>query len=305
MNKFAEFQNFILVADTGSISKAAERLGIAKSAVSRRLAELEQRLGVQLFHRTTRRIKLTNTGQSFYQQISRIISDLNEIEESVKQAHSDLSGTLRIAAPLSFGLLHLAPAIIEFKNLHQQIAFDIDFNDREVDLIHEGFDLALRIAKLPDSSFIARKLATINNVVCASPDYLHKYGTPEHPQELNQHQCLVYKLLQSPYQWTFENKNRKPFNVKITPSLQANNGEFLQQAAIAGKGIVHQPLFIASQAIEQGLLSPILQDFTCSDNHLWALYPQTRHLSQRVRAFIDYLANLYANTPYWELCLQH
>lgn len=304
MDKFAQFQNFIEVAKASSISKAAERLGIAKSAVSRRLSELEQRLGVQLFHRTTRKIHLTDSGQRLYARVSELLNALNEIEESLGQEQQNLSGLIRVAAPLSFGLQHLAPAILEFNQNHTQITFDIDFNDRQVDLIHEGFDLALRIGVLADSTLIARRLAKINTVLCASPDYLKKHGTPTHPSELNQHQCLLYTLLDAPNQWTFQDSFGRVFNIKINAKLKANNGCFLNQAAIAGAGIIHQPLFIAHKAIESGLLTPILADYCHSDMYLWALYPSTRHVSQRVRAFIDFLVQLFKEKPYWDLCLK-
>ena len=178
MDRFAHMQVFVSVVEAGSISAAAERLDLAKSAVSRRLAELEAHLGVSLITRTTRRLNLTDSGRAYYERCVAILADLDEAESAVSQAHAALKGQLKVALPLSFGLLHLSPLIQAFMALHPEVRFELDFNDRQIDLMQEGFDLAIRIATLEDSSLIARRLAPIRHVVCASPDYLAKHGTP-------------------------------------------------------------------------------------------------------------------------------
>jgi DNA-binding transcriptional LysR family regulator len=304
MDRFESMDNFIRVVEAGSITGAADRLGVAKSAVSRRLKELEGHLGVELFHRTTRRMNLTETGRAFYHQSVRILDDVLEAELSTSKAHGTLKGSLKVALPSSFGLLHMGPAIQEFLKEHPQIEFDLDFNDREVDLIQEGFDLAIRIAKLPDSSLIARRLAPIRTVLCASPEYLERMGTPQTPDELINHQCLVYSLIHDFEHWHLTDNKDELFKVKIRPNMKATSGEFLGGAAVEGQGIVFTPTFIVYKEIERGALVPILKDYKLAKIDAYAIYPQTRHLSKRVRAFVDFLVKRFEGTPYWDLCLQ-
>ena len=282
------------------MTAAANQLELAKSAISRRLAELEQRLGVELFHRTTRKMTLTDTGRGFYERSRRILDDLSEAEHAVSQAHHELSGVLRIAAPLTFGLLHLGPAITEFATRHPGLQFDLDFNDRQIDLVQEGFDLGIRIAELRDSSLIARKLAEIHSVLCASPSYLNKYGTPQTPEDLLKHRCLEYSYVPPDEQWSFIDETGKIIRLKPVFALRANNGNYLRDAAIAGLGILHQPTFIAYQSIRNGELQPILQNYRFRVVNAYAIYPPTRHLSQRVRRFIDFLVERFSGTPYWD-----
>jgi DNA-binding transcriptional LysR family regulator len=304
MDRFENMGVFIRVVEAGSISGAADRLGVAKSAVSRRLKELEEHLGVELFHRTTRRMNLTDTGRAFYHQSVRILEDVLEAEHATSQAHGTLKGSLKIALPSTFGLMHMGPAINEFLQAHPEIEFDLDFNDREVDLIQEGFDLAIRIAKLPDSSLIARRLAPIQFVMCASPVYLERMGMPESPDQLREHQCLVYSLLRDYEYWYLTDSTGKEIRTKIHPYLKASTGEFLKDAAVEGLGISLLPSFIAYKEIERGALVPVLKDYKIPQIDAYAIYPQTRHLSQRVRAFVDFLVKRFEGTPYWDFCLK-
>jgi len=304
MDRFENMSAFIRVVEAGSISGAADRLGVVKSAVSRRLKELEEHLGVELFHRTTRRMNLTDTGRAFYHQSARILEDVLEAELATSQAHGKLKGCLKIALPSTFGLMHMGPAISEFLQAHPQIEFDLDFNDREVDLIQEGFDLAIRIANLPDSSLIARRLAPIQTVMCASPSYLEHMGTPQAPDELIGHQCLVYSLLRNFEYWYLTDTDGKEIKTRIHPYLKASTGEFLKDAAVEGLGIILLPSFIAYKEIERGALVPILKDYKIPQIDAYAIYPQTRHLSQRVRAFVDFIVKRFEGTPYWDFCLQ-
>ena len=303
MDRFENMETFIKVVDAGSMSAAADRMGVAKSAVSRRLKELEGHLGVELFHRTTRRLNLTDTGRTFYQQAVRILEDVLEAELATTQAHGELQGSLKIALPMSFGIMHMGPAINDFLQEHPKIEFDLDFNDREVDLIQEGFDLAIRIANLPDSSLIARRLAPIQQVVFASPDYLDHYGTPKSPDELQHHQCLAYSLINDHKTWRFQDNNSQEIKISITPHLKASVGEFLRDAAVNGQGISVLPTFIVYKEIENGALVPILTDYIPNPISAYAIYPQTRHLSQRVRQFVDFLVKRFEGVPYWDLCL--
>lgn len=300
MDRFADMQTFVRVVEAGSISGAAERLDIAKSAVSRRLTELEARLGVQLFHRTTRRLSLTDSGRGFYERSLRVLEELDEAENCVAEAHRDLRGALRVALPLSFGLRHLAPAIQEFMQRHPAVEFDLAFDDRQVDLVREGFDVAIRIAQLGDSSLMARRLAPIRHAVCASPDYLAKHGTPRHPADLAQHVCLAYSNLPNPGVWSYRDRRGRAGSVKVPVRLKANNGDFLQQAAILGEGLILQPTFYLDDTIRSGRLVPVLRDCAWPEISAYALYPPTRHLSSRVRAFVDFLAEHFAGTPPWD-----
>lgn len=304
MNRFDNMNTFIQVVEAGSISGAADRLGVAKSAVSRRLKELESHLGVELFHRTTRKMNLTDTGRTFYHQAVRILEDVVEAELATSQAHGELKGRLKVALPLSFGLMHLGPAIADFLQEHPNIEFDLDFNDREVDLMQEGFDLAIRIANLPDSSLIARRLTSIQIVTCASPAYLKRMGIPKKPDELISHQCLVYSLLRDFENWHFYDANGELRQTKIHPYLKSTNGEFLRSAAVEGLGVVNMPLFITHEEIKSGALVPLLTEHKKPQLDAYAIYPQTRHLSQRVRAFVDFLVNRFEGVTYWDECLK-
>lgn len=304
MDRYENMNTFVRVVETGSISAAANRMDVAKSVVSRRLKELEMHLGVELFHRTTRQMNLTDSGRAFYQQAVRILADILETELATSQSHGALKGNLKVAVPLSFGLMHLGPAINEFLQQHPDIEFNLDFNDRQVDLLAEGFDLAIRIASLPDSSLIARRLAPIQTVLCASPDYLAKNGTPQTPEELRQHRCLAYNLISNIEQWQIHDVNEQLIKITIKPYLKASNGEFLRDAAVTGLGIIRLPTFIVYQEIERGALIPILTDYPCSPLAAYAIYPQTRHLSHRVRAFVDFLAKRFEGLPYWDKCLK-
>jgi DNA-binding transcriptional LysR family regulator len=301
MNRLENIHTFIKVADFGSISATAAHLDIAKSAVSRRIMELEQHLGVQLFRRTTRLLNLTDSGKNFYERAVRVRTDLEEAELAVSQQHGELAGPLKIAAPLSFGLRHLTPAITDFMKSHPKLQFDLDFNDRHVDILQEGFDLAIRISRLGDSSFIARPLATVHHMVCASPEYLQRNGTPSTPDALIHHHCLSYSNVPDSDVWHFTDPDNQPGQIKIPVALRANNGDFLRDAAIAGFGVIMAPTFIVYDAANKGLLRPLLSDYQWPAITAYAIYPQTRHLSQRVRTFVDFLARRFTGTPYWDL----
>jgi DNA-binding transcriptional LysR family regulator len=288
--RLESMETFVRVVEAGSISAAAERMGIAKSAVSRRISELEERLGVQLFRRTTRRMNLTDTGRSFHERCVNILADVEEAEQAVSHEHGTLRGRLRVALPLSFGLSQLGPAINAFLQAHPEVEFDLDFNDRQVDLLAEGFDLALRIGDLEDSSLIARRLCSIRSCVCASPAYLRAAGTPQHPGDLAHHACLTYSLVPEPRVWRYTGADGKAGSVRVSSRLQANNGDFLHRAALEGKGIALQPLFIVQPSLDAGQLLPLLTEYQWPATSAHALYPHTRHLSHRVRAFIDFLS---------------
>ncbi len=300
MDKFEDIQAFIAVVDAGGFTAAAKRVDSTKSALSRRVSALEERLGVQLLHRTTRVLNLTETGRSFYVHGTRILADLEEAEAAVQQERGELCGTLRCALPLSFGVRHMCGPIATFGKQHPKVSFELELNDRCVDLIEDNFDLALLIGQLADSSMIARRLFEVHAVVCASPHYLHVHGTPETPADLADHQCLAYSNLIEPGKWEYEGPDGDKKSVNVQHVLSASSGDFLCNAAAHGMGLVIQPTFIAAAAIRRGNLVPVLTDYSWPSSPAYAVYPQARHLSYRVRAFIDFLEEKFSGKPQWD-----
>ena len=300
MNEFSQIKTFITLVENQSLSKAAEKMDIAVSAVSRRLKELESNLGVQLIQRTTRKMHLTEAGEKFYQRCGRLLDELEEAKQEASNSSTVLGGTLKIAAPLSFGVAHLSPAIAAFMHLHPQIKIDLDMSDRRIDLVEEGLDLAIRIGTLEDSSLMARKLASVRHVVCASPDFFNQYGTPETPQDLSNMPALCYGNLDQPDTWHYRDKENMPCKVKVPMRMRATNGDALVEAAIAGLGVLCEPSFIVHGAVKRGVLMPVLTDYQWYAMNIYAVYPQTRHVPTRVRALIDFLVSHFGDTPYWE-----
>ena len=300
MNQFEDMQAFVAVVETGSFTAAAERLGGAKSMISRRVSALEERLGVQLLRRTTRRLNLTQTGHSFYERCARILADLDEAESAVAQQHGELRGLLRVALPLSFGIRHMCEPIAKFSRQHPQVEFDLDLNDRRIDLVEEGVDLSVRIGHLADSSLIARRLFDARTVVCSSKQYLIEHGTPRSPDDLRDHSCLVYGNLAEPRRWVCHDASGNRVRVDVNAAMTSTSGDFLCRAASQGLGITIQPTFIAGEAIRRGELVPILTDYKWPVSPAWVVYPPARQLSFRVRKFIDFLAEYFSGIPYWD-----
>lgn len=294
-------QAFVRIVEAGSITKAAAQLNQVKSALSKRLSELEQRLGVTLITRTTRRQTLTESGQRYYQQCIRLLDDIADVESSLAEAHLSLSGKIKLAAPLSFGLMHLGPAIRQFNDIYSDIVFDVDFSERKVDLVEEGFDLAFRIGQLEDSTHLAKRITQIRLHFCASPQYIQQYGLPKTPQDLvNGHRQVKYQS--APDSWLFTDRDGNTESIKIPSVLTANNGDFLCQAAIDGVGISASPDFICYKAVRLGQLQTILDDYSQELSFGgYVVYPNTRYLSPRVRRFIDYLSQFFGDEPYWKI----
>jgi DNA-binding transcriptional LysR family regulator len=299
MNPYEEMQHFVRIVEAGSISAAADQLGVAKSGVSRRLAELENRLGVRLLNRTTRRSSLTEAGRSYYEGAVKLLSDLAELDAQVTGCETALAGRLRLAAPLSFGLAHLAPALEEFMRTHPEILVDIDFSDRQIDLVAQGVDLAIRIAELRDSSLKARRLCPIRLVLCASPRYLERHGTPSSAEQLSAHQVLLYDIGGGSALRLGDGRGGEVI-LPMRPRLVANNGDFLRDIAIAGHGIVLLPTFISWQALAMGDLVPLLPECWPAPLNAHAVWPQSRFLPARARRFIDFLAERFGQNPYWD-----
>ena len=299
MSQIEELQHFVRIVESGSISAAAEQMGVAKSGVSRRLADLEKRLGVRLLNRTTRRSSLTDAGRSYYEGAVKLLTELDELDALVSGAECALEGRLRLAAPLSFGLAHLAPALEEFARLHPEVRIEIDFSDRQVDLVAQGIDLAIRIAELRDSSLQARRICPIRLMLCASPAYLQAHGLPGSPDDLHAHQLLHYDIGGGPTLRLGDGRGGE-LSLPVKPRLTANNGDFLRDMAIAGHGIVVSPTFIVWQALALGELVPVLESYWPPPISAYAVYPQSRFLPRRARVLIDFLAERFGENPYWD-----
>ena len=301
MDRLAAIEAFVQVAETNSFSEAARRLRTSKSVISRQVSSLEAELGARLFHRTTRSLTLTEAGQGYFGRVGQILADLAEANLAVTQLQSAPRGTLRINAPMSFGFLHLARALPDFMARYPEVELDVSMTDRFVDLVDEGFDLAVRIAALQDSSLIARRLAPIRLVVCASPDYLKQHGTPLMPQDLRTHTCIVNSNIPSAHEWKFLGADRKPLSVKVESKIAINNGDALRVAALGGLGLTILPTFIVGRDLQAGALVSVLSDYLAQPLGLHAVYPHARHLSPKVRAFVDFLAERFGPYPYWDL----
>ncbi len=297
MDRFDEMQTFVRVVEQGGISAAAERLEVAKSAVSRRLQELENRLGVELLRRTTRRVTLTEEGRQFYERCVRILDEVNEVENSLINEQRQVQGLVRMAAPLS---LPLWPLLGEFLQQHPEVRLDLDLEDRFIDILREGVDLTIRIGQLDDSSLIARRLTTIRTVLCASPAYLQRFGEPQTPEQLSEYQGLSYTNLAEQRQWSFIDNQGKEHTARPTIRMRANNGDILLQAALDGLGIAVMPRFICYRELESGHLTELLTQYRTEESVAYALYPSRRHLPQRVRLLIDFLAERLGGEAPWE-----
>jgi DNA-binding transcriptional LysR family regulator len=303
MDRFANLEALVAVVEAGSFSKAAARLGVTKSVVSRRVSLLEQQLGAHLLRRTTRSLSLTEAGQEFYGRAARILAELGDAEQSVTDASAELRGRLRIAAPLSFGLHHLTGALNDFLCDHPGIELDLDLNDREVNLVEEGFDMAVRIGALKDSTLVARRLGTVRFATCASPDYLARHGIPNHPEALIGHAGLHYANVTPAEAWQFVQSGGEPIVAVPEIRLRANNGDVLASAAAAGLGIVNTPTFIASEWIARGQLVTILPAYQRPSIGIHAVFPPGRLIARRVRVFADYLAERFGDLPHWDRML--
>ena len=299
MGQLEDMAMFVRIVEAGSITKAAEQLNIAKSAVSRRLKELEERLGSQLISRTTRQSKLTQAGEQYYQQVNNILRAVDAVNEHATDAPMRIEGTLKMTAPLSFGLMHLNDVIDKYANKHPNLRFDLDFSDRRIDLIEEGYELAIRIGELQDSSYQAKQLALIRCVICASPDYLARMGTPETLDDLDNHALLQYSLGQTNSINLVDTEGRSHHRT-IDAKIKATNGEFLVDLAVKGHGITFVPTFIAYKQLSLGELVPVFQHYQLPTLTAYAVYPKNRFLSQRCRYLIDFIAEQFGDNPYWD-----
>ena len=288
---FSTLQTFVTVVESGTLSRAAERLETTAGAVSRRITALEQRLGLRLLNRTTRRLSLTEAGERYYEDVVGILRALEEAEDRATHLSDSPRGNLRVAAPLSFGVRILAPMLPGFAARFPALRVSIDLDDRRVDLLGSGVDLALRIGPLEDSTLVARRIRDYRRVICAAPLYLERRGEPRTPSDLVEHDCLHYSNITLKEEWSFGAQTGVPQTVEVRGPLCANNGDLLREVAVSGMGICSLPEFIAADDLAAGRLTAILAGFETPPLTLWALWPSRRFVPAKVRVFVDYLAN--------------
>ncbi len=293
LDRVTGMQVFARVAALGSFSAAGRALGLSQTGVTKHVAALEALLGTRLLHRTTRRLTLTETGRSYLEACERILAEIAEAEALVGAEGVEAHGTLRLNVPLSFGVREIAPALAAFSAAHPALTIELGLNDRRVDLIEEGWDLAVRIGALADSGLIARRLASSRLVVCAAPAYLDRHGTPRRPEELKGHNCLGYTLSDASG-WRFGDQA-----YPVSGTLRAPNGAALVAAAVAGLGLVYQPTFLVAEALRAGTLVALDLGAPCPTLPIHALMPPGRRPA-KTRAFVDYLAERFAGEPAWE-----
>lgn len=292
---------FVAVAERGSFSKAAEDLGLSNSAVSKQVAALEERLGARLLNRTTRRVSLTDVGQAYCERARGVLADLAEADTAAGSLHDEARGVLKLSAPLTFSVMHLAPVLVDFMAQHPKLEIDLVMNDRFVDIVDEGFDLAIRIGELADSSLKARKLAPVRCVLAASPAFLDRVGRPSSPEDLPGDCCLRYTIGNSV--WNLEREG-DPGKVLVqhraAGPLRVNNGDMIREALLAGAGIASLPTFIIGEDLRSGALERVLPEWCVSTIGMYAVYPPGKVLSAKVRLLIDLLAERFGPVPPWD-----
>ncbi len=294
-----EMSVFSKVVAAGSLSAAARDLGVSTAVVSRRLATLESRLGVRLVNRTTRRLALTDEGASYHEACVRILGEVEDADAAAAAQRVEPRGILKVALPASFGHKHIAPLIPPFAARYPKIQLALSLSDRTVNMVEEGYDLAIRIGELEDSSLAARKLAPNRRVVCASPDYLKRHAAPRTPAELQRHNCLTTNGLHM--SWEYKGPDGKRGSVRVAGHYACDNWEVLREWAMAGLGVALKSTWDVRRQLEDGTLVPLLPGYDFgTDVAIYAIYPHRRHLPAKTRVFIDYLAESFGPEPYWD-----
>jgi DNA-binding transcriptional LysR family regulator len=299
MDRLDGIAAFSLVVETGSFTAAAQRLKLSKSAVSAHVQRLEERLGVQLLHRTTRRVATTEAGRAYHHYCVRILADAEAAELAASALHGEPRGMLRISAPDTFGWMHVAPAIPRFRQRFPEIAIDPTLEERYVNLVDEGLDLAIRIGRLPDSPLIVRKLAPSRLVLCAAPNYLRRTGKPSSPRDLITHPCLCFPPLWRDGHWNLTGKQGEE-RVRVAAAVVTNSAEVLRASALSGVGIAVLPTWAIADDLRRGLLTVVLPGWAPPASTVHAVYPDNRRMSAKVRAFVDHLVRHIGRMPYWE-----
>lgn len=291
---------FVCVVQSGSFTAAAQRLNLSKSVISRYVTRLEDRLGARLLTRTTRRLNLTEVGRVFYERSRLGLEAIDSAEEEVSVLQGEPRGTLRVNSPMSFGILHIAPATADFMDRYPDVVVDMSFDDRQVDLIEEGFDIAVRIAADLDPGLVARRVGPCRHALVASPEYLDRHGTPRTPKDLARHNVITYRYQQSPWEWEFRAPGAAPVSVPVTGRLQMNNSLAIREAVLGGVGIARTPTFLVGHDLRQGRLRALLPEYQLLELSIYLVYPQRQHLAPKVRAFIDFMVDRFSGTPVWD-----
>ena len=300
MEGFGAIPVFVAVVENSGFSAAARTLGISKSAVSKRINKLEAQLGVRLLHRTTRKLSLTEAGERYFEHASRALAAAGQAEDAVTELQGEPQGNLKISSPMSFGRLHVAPLIPKLLQRHPKLQIDLVMDDRKVDLVAGGFDVAIRAGNLPDSTLIARKLAPLRQVLCASPDYVDRYGRPGTPAELSSHNCVLYSYSSDANEWTLIGEGG-PENVTVSGSYQVNNSEALLEALREGVGIGRLPTFVAGPDLKTGRLVTLFESYRIPEFTIYAVFPERQYLPAKVRAFLDFAIEYFGgDRPYWD-----
>ena len=297
MDKFLEMQTFASVVDAGSFVRAAESLDMSKAAVSRYVADLEERLGVRLLHRTTRKLSLTEEGRAFHVRCKVLLGELEEAESEITASSAQASGLVKINVPVTFGIMYLAPLWSDFMAANPRVTLDVTLSDRVVDLVEEGYDLAVRIGSLPNSSLISRKLASTRMVLCASPAYLKKHGHPKHPADIAEHTVLAYSLLAMGDHWELEGPPGK-VKVLVHPVMRTNSGDTCRAAALKHQGIILQPSFLVEEDLRSGALVEFMPQYRSAEFGIYAVYPSRQYVSAKVRLLIEFLAKALGNATW-------
>jgi DNA-binding transcriptional LysR family regulator len=298
MDKFLEMKVFSAVVDVGSFTGAAHALDMSKAAVSRYVGDLEERLGLRLLHRTTRKLSPTTEGEIFHARCRELLDNLDEAEAEITSRSGEASGLLKVNVPVTFGIMYLAPLWPALLARHPKLALDLTLSDRVVDLVEDGFDLAVRIGQLPASSLITRRLASTRMVLCASPAYLARRGTPRQPVDLLQHDIISYSLFSMGEQWNFTGPDGE-VGVKVVPRVRTNSGDTCRAAALQHQGIILQPTFMVGADLAAGTLQEIMPAYRSVDLGIHAVYPSRKFVSPRIRVAIDFLVDAFA-TPAWD-----
>ena len=299
MDRLEAMRVFSQVVESGSFSAAAARLGLSATAASRHVAELEAHLQTRLLNRTTRRVSLTESGRAFYERTVQMLADLEEAEQEASRAAIVPRGTIKLTTSVTFGVRHIAPAIAAFLAAHRGVRFDVSLSDRMVDLVEEGFDLAVRIGAAGSENVVARKLGETRLVPCASPAYLAAHGAPQTPEELAQHDCFTYEYISPRHLWRFIDASGAERAVRVGGRLHSNNGDLLAEAAAQGAGIVFEPACIVGPDVRAGRLVPLLQEYSAAPLPIYAIYQSRKHLSAKVRVFVDFLVERFAEAADW------
>lgn len=300
MEEFSAIPVFVAVVEKGGFSAAARALGVSKSAVSKRINQLEKQLGVRLLYRTTRKLSLTEAGERYFEHAVRALQAAAEAEDAVAQLQGDPQGTLKISAPMSFGRLHVAPLIPKLLKRYPKLQVELVMDDRPTDLVAAGFDIAIRSGKMADSTLVARKLAPLRQVLCASPEYIAQYGLPSIPAQLTEHNCILFSYSSDNNIWTLCAEG-EPETVQVSGNYRVNNSEALIEALRAGIGIGRLPTFVAGPDLKAGRLVQLFDTYQIPSQMFYAVFPERRYMPAKVRAFLDFaIENFGGDQPYWD-----